>query len=113
MLLEYEVPPHWKRSMNVGFAIWRSDNVLIAAASSGHDGVSVPREPGKKYLARISVPRLDLHDGEFTVIGYIYDENGLHIYDHRLHDHPLVIKPEQGRVGLMTLNHNWEFEGIS
>lgn len=113
MRIEYHVPPGWTRPFNVGFAIWRSDNVLIAAASSGHDGVAVPRTPGGRFLVQIHVPRIDLHDGEFTVIGYIYDENGLHIYDHHMNDKPLVVKPEEGRVGLMTLNHEWEFEGLS
>ena len=113
MRLEYHIPMQWTRPINVGFAIWRSDNVLIAAASSGHDGVDVPQRPGRRHLARIQVPRLDLHDGEFTVIGYIYDENGLHIYDHRMNDRPLVVKPEDGRVGLMTMNHGWEFEDLS
>ena len=113
MKIEYHVPAQWTRPINVGFAIWRSDNVLIAAASSGHDGVVVPQTAGGRHRALIQVPRLDLHDGEFTVIGYIYDEMGLHIYDHRMNDHPLVVKPEEGRVGLMTMNHEWEFEDLA
>ncbi len=109
MELDYDVPRSWRRSINCGFAIWRSDNVLIAAASSAHDQVVVPQEPGHSYRAVVHVPRLALLEGDFTVIGYIYDENGLHIYDHRMNDLPLVVKPSEGHVGVMTLNHTWEF----
>ena len=110
MRLEYHVPPRWTKPINCGFAIWRSDNVLIAAASSGHDGVDVPCTPGARHRALITVPRIDLNDGEFTVIGYLYDENCLHIYDHRMNELPLVIQPQQGHVGVISLNHEWRFE---
>lgn len=107
--VRYRVPETWNRVINVGFAIWRSDNVLIAAASSGHDRVKVPCVPGKTHEAFIEIPQLDLLDGEFSVNGYIYDESGLHIYDHLLYDRPLVIAPEPGAVGVIKLNHSWSF----
>ncbi len=110
--IHYTVPLEWKRPINVGFAIWRSDNVLIAAASSGHDGVKVPCTPGKTHEALIDIPQLDLLDGEFSVNAYIYDESGLHIYEHRLYDRPLVIKPEPGNVGVLKLNHGWTFRDL-
>jgi ABC-type polysaccharide/polyol phosphate transport system ATPase subunit len=112
MRLEYHVPEGWTAPINCGFAIWRSDNVLIAAASSGHDGVKVPQTPGGRHRAFITVPRVDLNDGEFTVIGYLYDENCLHIYDHRMNELPLVIQPQAGHVGVISLNHEWRFEDI-
>ncbi|MCC7171586.1 MAG: ABC transporter ATP-binding protein, partial [Planctomycetes bacterium] len=112
MRLEYHVPEGWNAPINCGFAIWRSDNVLIAAASSGHDGVKVPQNPGCRHRAFITVPRVDLNDGEFTVIGYLYDENCLHIYDHRMNELPLVIQPQAGHVGVISLNHEWRFEDI-
>lgn len=111
MRLDYRVPDQWTKPINCGFAIWRSDNVLIAAASSGHDGVQVPAEPGKTYAALITVPKLDLLNGEFNVIGYLYDELCIHVYDHRLNERPLTVKPEPGHVGVFALNHAWAFEG--
>jgi ABC-type polysaccharide/polyol phosphate transport system ATPase subunit len=110
--IHYHVPAAWNRVINVGFAIWRSDNVLIAAASSGHDKVKVPCTPGGKHEAIIEIPQLDLLDGEFSVNGYIYDESGLHIYDHLLYDRPLVIAPEPGHVGVIKLNHSWSFRDL-
>ncbi|MFG0318499.1 MAG: ABC transporter ATP-binding protein [Planctomycetota bacterium JB042] len=110
MQLDYHVPDEWTRKINCGFAIWRSDNVLIAAASSAHDKVEVPQAPGGRFRARIEVPRLALLDGEFTVVGYIYDESGLHIYDHRMNEKSMTIRPEEGHVGVMSLNHSWAFE---
>ena len=37
---------------------------------------------------------------------------GLHIYEHRLYDRPLVIKPEPGNVGVLKLNHGWTFRDL-
>ncbi len=113
MKLEYRVPKTWNKPLNAGFAIFRSDNVLIAAASSGHDGVEVPRKPGGHHLVKIAIPRLDLLDGEFTVIGYLYDENCLHIYDHRMNELPMVVRPHEGHVGVLSLNHSWEFRDLA
>jgi len=112
MQLDYHVPETWTAKINCGFAIWRSDNVLIAAASSGHDKVEVPQAPGGKFRAHIHVPKLALLDGEFTVIGYIYDESGLHIYDNRMNENPLTVQPHEGHVGVMSLNHSWEFADL-
>ncbi len=112
MLLEYRVPETWTRKINCGFAIWRSDNVLIAAASSGHEQIEVPRRPGGRFRALVSVPKIALIDGEFTVIGYIYDDKCLHIYDHRMNELPLVVRPCEGLVGVLTLNHGWRFEEL-
>ena len=109
MQLDYHVPETFDEKLNCGFAIWRSDNVLIASATSHHDRVEVPRTPGGKFRVNIRVPRLDLLTGEYTVIGYIYDDSGLHIYDHRINDLPLVIKPSE-RHGVLSLNHTWEFQ---
>lgn len=110
--LVYAVPADWRRKINCGFAIWRSDNVLVAAASSAHDGVDVPQDPGARHTALIRIPSLPLLEGEFTAVGYIYDESGLHIYDHKMCDAPLVVAPHPHRHGVVSLNHSWSFEPV-
>jgi lipopolysaccharide transport system ATP-binding protein len=112
MRLRYKVPGDWNRKINVGFAIFRADNLLIASASSSHDGVEVPCTPGGEHEVMITIPRLELLGGEFSVNGYIYDESGLHIYDHRLYDRPLVIRPDPAHVGVVALNHRWGFQDL-
>lgn len=108
--LDYSVPQSWNSKLNCGFAVWTSDSMLISFASSGHEGIEVPSEPGNSYRVRIGVPNLPLVDGEFSVIGYLYDEKCLHGYDQRMVDRPLVVKPQGGASGLVALGHNWHFE---
>jgi ABC-type polysaccharide/polyol phosphate transport system ATPase subunit len=110
--MEYSVPPGWSKPINCGIGIIRQDNVLIAAFSSGHEpGVVVPSRPGR-HAATIRIERLDLLDGEFGVVGHLYDELNMHVYHKLMGARSLVIKPEKGLLGMLRLHHTWQFERL-
>jgi len=108
--MEYTVPRGWDKPINCGIGIIRQDNVLISAFSSGHeDDVEVPCEPGR-HVATIRISRMELLDGEFGVVGHLYDELNMHVYHKLMSERTLVIKPEKGLLGMFRLHHSWDFK---
>jgi hypothetical protein len=97
--------------VNVGAAIFRTDNVLAATFNSQLEGVPTVREVGA-HRCRLSLPDLRLSEGEYTVVGYLFDEHGVHMYDHRQFERNLLVSLDQNHPGLVRLHHRFELEGL-
>ena len=92
--------------VNVGAGVFRTDNVLIATFSSLLDDVPSYEEPGE-YTCRIRLPELMVAEGEYNVVAYLFDETGVHIYDHRQTEKTLIMTQEVNRPGIVVLRHEW------
>jgi lipopolysaccharide transport system ATP-binding protein len=99
------------QGVNVGAAIFRTDNVLAATFNSLLEGLPPVTAPGR-HRCRLSLPDLRLSEGEYTVVGYLFDEHGLHMYDHRQHDRNLIVSLEQNHPGLVRLHHRFEMQEL-
>jgi ABC-type polysaccharide/polyol phosphate transport system ATPase subunit len=95
--------------VNVGAAIFRTDNVLAATFNSQLEGVPTVREPGA-HRCRLSLPDLRLSEGEYTVVGYLFDEHGVHMYDHRQAERNLLVSLPENHPGLVRLHHRFELQ---
>ena len=56
-----------------------SERVKFNSQLEGMPAVSAPG----RHRCRISLPDIRLSEGEYTVVGYLFDEHGVHMYDHR------------------------------
>ena len=110
--LEYHIPAAWSGRLYCGFAIWDAENNLMGVASTGHEKIDTPSATGGSFRAVAMVPRIPLVEGEFTVVAYLYDENCMHIYDHRMYDAKLSFTPKLGQMGQMSFGHEWRFEEL-
>lgn len=112
LALEYHVPRTWKGTLYCAFGIWDAQNTLMGIASTGHEKVDTPGKSGGRFRAVAQVPRIPLIEGEFTVVGYLYDDKCLHMYDHMLFDGKLRFTPSVGQLGQMSFGHTWHFEEL-
>src|SRR5262249_25468683 len=62
------------QGVNVGVAIFRTDNVLAATFNSQLEGIPSVTTPGR-HRCRMRLPDLRLNEGEYTVVGYLFDEH--------------------------------------
>jgi len=113
LALEYRIPRTWHGSMYCGFAIWDAENNLMGVASTGHEKIDTPSQTGGRFRAIAEVPRIPLVEGEFTVVGYLYDDTCMAMYDHRMYDQKLRFKPSVGQLGQMSFGHAWRFEELT
>lgn len=90
--------------LNLGMAIFRNDNILVASFTTTETDLPSLFETGQ-HRACLSLPALALLEGEYNVVGYLLDETGIHFYDHRQLEKPLLIKQEQNQPGVVMLDH--------
>jgi ABC-type polysaccharide/polyol phosphate transport system ATPase subunit len=100
------------RGVNVGAAIFRTDNVLAATFNSQLEGLPSVREAGR-FRCRLALPDLRLSEGEYTVVGYLFDEHGVHMYDHRQVERNLMVALDQNHPGMVRLHHRFEIAPLS
>ncbi|MBU0754993.1 MAG: ABC transporter ATP-binding protein [Planctomycetes bacterium] len=105
MKFEIKHPDH---ATNVGVAIFRTDNILVATFSSLMDGKEAYRGQGL-YSVRLKLPDFRIAEGEYNLVGYLFDENGLHIYDHLQAERTLNFDQKENRPGMVQLHYEWEF----
>jgi ABC-type polysaccharide/polyol phosphate transport system ATPase subunit len=99
------------QAVNVGAAIFRTDNVLAATFNSQLEGMLAIRQPGR-HRVRLSLPDLRLSEGEYTVVGYLFDEHGVHMYDHRQALRNLLVSLDKNHPGLVRLHHTFACEAL-
>ena len=93
--------------VNVGAAIFRTDNVLAATFNSFLEGVPPVTAPGR-HRCRLRLADLRLSEGEYTVVGYLFDEHGVHMYDHRQVERNLLVSQAKNYPGMVRLHHSFE-----
>jgi hypothetical protein len=95
------------QTVNVGAAIFRTDNVLVSTFSSLLDGEEPYRQKGD-FEVYLKLPDFRISEGEYNVVAYLFDENGVHVYDHRQTERTLIVVQEENRPGIISLYHAWE-----
>ncbi len=98
--------------VNVGVAIFRTDNVLAATFNSLLEGMAPIFDVGA-HRSRLILPDLRLSEGEYTVVGYLFDEHGVHMYDHRQAERNLLVSLEQNHPGLVRLHHRFTCDPLT
>ena len=53
-----------------------------------------------------------LSEGEYSIIAYLFDENGVHAYDHRQYPRNLLVVEKQNLPGIVRLHHSFSLESL-
>ena len=109
--MAYRVPRE-TGGLNLGVAIYRHDNLLVYGAGTHFDkNIEVPSKPGSTYELEFRIPSLRLRRGDYYVIGFVYDEKGLHVYDHVFCEQPIAVLHSTGEPGVyVPPKQDWSFE---
>jgi ABC-type polysaccharide/polyol phosphate transport system ATPase subunit len=99
-------------AFHLGVGINRADGVEVCSFASHLDGLG-PVSGETSYAARLSIPRLPLVKGEFTLYIFLMDEEGLHVYDQRLLPSAFTVHSPAYAFGLVRAEHSWTLDAPS
>ncbi|HKH46097.1 MAG TPA: ABC transporter ATP-binding protein [Thermoanaerobaculia bacterium] len=97
---------------HLGVGVNRIDEVEVFSFSTQADGLP-PFQGERWYAARLSLPRLPLVKGEFTLYIFLLDEEGLHIYDQRVLQRAFRVQSPSYAFGLIRAEHTWDVDARS
>ncbi len=78
----------------------------VFGATTSWDGFP-PLVGATAYTVRLQVPSLPVSGGSFAVTAYLFDEQGLAIYDEVAAEEPLRVVGERWTPSLLLLDHQW------
>ncbi len=81
----------------------------IFGATTAWDGLP-PFTGATAYTARLAVGPFPVTGGTFTVTAYLFDEEGLAIYDEVAAEEPLRVEGARWTPSLLALDHEWHIE---
>jgi ABC-type polysaccharide/polyol phosphate transport system ATPase subunit len=96
-------------AFHLGVGINRSDGIEVCSFATHLDALP-PQSGGRRYAARLEVPRLPLVKGEFTLYIFLLDERGLHIYDQRILQSAFTVRSPAYAFGLIQIEHAWDLD---
>lgn len=109
---EITVRVRWKsdcpeRLFHLGVAVDRIDNLTCFATTTLKDGFP-PFTGCTSYTTTIRFPDIPLSSGAFRILVFLFDEHGVHLYEHKAADQILTIASEEKEWGICYLPHIWE-----
>jgi len=97
-------------ALQLGIGFVRQDQLLVAAAATHLDGLTLRGAAGRAVL---ELPALELLSGRYEVVLYLFDEQGLQRFEERPLDAPLVVVGTRHEEGLVRLEHRWRLESCA
>ena len=96
---------------HVAVGINRVDELEVCAFGTHRQGLP-PAAGERRYLARLTVPRLPLVKGEFTFYVFLLDASGLHIFDQSVLRRAFTVESPAYSFGLVDADHAWTVEPV-
>lgn len=98
---------------SVGIGIQHASGVVVASAGSVNDGAVLTRDAQGCGEAWLTLPRLPLLKGDYTVTVILACERGLHAYE--IVERAITLRVVQSSLeqGLVTLPHTWKAVGLT
>ena len=81
---------------------------MVASAGSANDGVQLNRNAQGAGIARLTLPRLPLLKGDYTVSVILACERGLHVYEIVERAATLRVVQTGLEQGMVSLPHEWQ-----
>ena len=86
--------------------LYREDGLPVASFATHYSGLA-PISGRTRHHLRLEIPALPLAKGNFSLVVFLLDEQGLHVYDQRhIPDAFAVISP-RFVPGLVEMAHVW------
>lgn len=95
-----------KGAYHVGVALERRDGSRIFGATTFWDGVPPATGEGS-HRVTLDIEGFPVAQGTYSVSAYLFDENGLHIYDQAILTDYLEPSDPGWKGGLLELPHRW------
>lgn len=105
--LFYKNPDPAKYKIHAGVIFQRNDATIVTADSTEFAKLEVPDRAG---CVTYRCPNVILLSGQFTVIGVLLDEPGLHRYENAMTPKNLNVRNRTKDVGLVIQKHEWVVE---
>lgn len=93
--------------VHIGIVVIRNDGTECFGTGTHIVAMEAATESGQ---ARLHLPRLPLLAGEYAVSAFLFDGNGLHVYDRRIREVRFRVAQKGKVIGLCHLDHWWEVE---
>jgi lipopolysaccharide transport system ATP-binding protein len=92
---------------NVAVMLEQVGGVGITSVATHVDGAHATRQPDGSWRATVTFPELPLHSGEYVVSAYLFDAQGIIVYDEWF-KHARFLYASPARLpGLVSLRHHW------
>jgi lipopolysaccharide transport system ATP-binding protein len=95
---------------HVGVAIDSQDGRCLFAAATHWDGVE-PLSGGTSHTVLLRIPALPVAAGSFSLSAFLFDDNGLHVYDQVVVPAALKVTSLRWTPSLLHLPHTWVVPG--
>ena len=85
---------------------------MVAGVATNLSKFELPCKKGR-YRAKVFLPRQHLLQGDYSMVAYLADGRGLHIYHSRSLGRRFKIVQETRDVGVILMDHQWDVEDIT
>jgi len=92
---------------NVAVMIEQVGGVGITSVATHVDGAHATRQADGSWRATVTFPELPLHSGEYVVSAYLFDAQGILVYDEWFKYARFLYASPARLPGLVSLRHNW------
>jgi len=92
---------------NIGVMLEQVGGVGITSVATHVDGAIAARGSDGHWRASVTFPELPLHSGEYVVSAYLFDSQGIVVYDEWLQYARFVYTSPARLPGLVSLRHHW------
>ena len=92
---------------NVAVMLEQVGGVGITSVATHVDGAHAVRLPDGNWRATVTFPELPLHSGEYVVSAYLFDAQGILVYDEWFKYARFLYASPARLPGLVSLRHRW------
>lgn len=92
---------------SIGVMLEQLHGVGVTSVATHADGATPVRQDDGTWAATVTFPDLPLHSGEYVVSAYLFDAQGLVVYDQWMHCAPFKFVYPSLTPGLVRIPHHW------
>jgi lipopolysaccharide transport system ATP-binding protein len=92
---------------NIAVMLEQVGGVGITSVATHIDGAQARRQPDGTWRATVAFPELPLHSGEYVVSAYLFDAQGILVYDEWFKYAKFLFASPARLPGLVSLRHHW------
>ncbi len=92
---------------NVAVMLEQVGGVGITSVATHVDGAQATRQADGTWRATVTFPELPLHSGEYVVSAYLFDAQGILVYDEWFKYAKFLYASPARLPGLVSLRHHW------
>ncbi len=92
---------------SIGVMLQLVGGVGVTSVATHVDGATARRDASGRWRATVTFPDIPLRSGEYVVSAYLFDSQGIVVYDEWLHYIHFMFAAPARLPGLVSLRHDW------